>query len=99
MASRISQMRNAMPQTMRQPSQSQTQLNESIERTKALMQQMHGMPNQEAVITTLLQNNPQLQSLIPLLRNGNNLEGIARQMAQMGGFDINQIINQLQGGV
>ena len=92
-------MRNAAPQTMRQPSQQQAQLNESIERTKALMQQMHGMPNQEAVITTLLQNNPQLQSLIPLLRNGNNLEGIARQMAQMGGFDINQIINQLQGGV
>ena len=60
---------------------------------------MKGMPNQEAVITALLQNNPQLQSLIPLLRNGNNLEGIANQMAQMGGFDLNQIINQLQGGI
>ena len=92
-------MRNAAPQTMRRPSQQQAQLNESIERTKALMQQMKGMPNQEAVITALLQNNPQLQSLIPLLRNGNNLEGIANQMAQMGGFDINQIINQLQGGI
>jgi hypothetical protein len=53
-------MRNAAPQTMRQPSQQQAQLNESIERTKALMQQMKGMPNQEAVITALLQNNPQL---------------------------------------
>ena len=60
MASRISQMRNAAPQTMRRPSQQQAQLNESIERTKALMQQMRGMSNQEAVITALLQNNPQL---------------------------------------
>ena len=84
-------MRNGMPQ--RQPQQQQ--LNESIERTKALMNQMKSMPNQEAIIFNLLQQNPQLGFLSNMLRNGNSLEGIAKQIAQYNGYDINTILSQL----
>lgn len=59
------------------------------------MGQMRNMPNEEAIVTTLLQNNPQLGAISTLLRNGNSLEGIAKMMAQTGGYDINQIINRL----
>jgi hypothetical protein len=45
------------------------------------MQQMQGIPNKEAIIMNLLQSNPQLGSIATLLRNGNNLEGIANGMA------------------
>ena len=91
-------MRNAA-QIPQQPPQSQQSLNESIERTKALMQQMQTLPNREAMINNLLQSNPQLGMISTMLRNGNNLEGIAKQMAQMGGFDLNSIINRLSENI
>ena len=87
-------MRNGVQYPRQQPRQ---QLNESIERTRALMQQMSGVSNKEAFITNLLQTNPQLGAIIPLLRNGNSLEGIAKSMAQINGLDINQVIGQLGG--
>ena len=90
-------MRNGIQQPQLQPSQQQ--LNESIDRTRALMQQMRGMGNQEVLIANLLQTNPQLKAIVPLLRNGNSLEGIAKTMAMNGGYDLNQIINQLSGGI
>ena len=34
-----------------------------------------------------------------MLRNNGSLESIARQMAQAQNIDINQLINQLQGGL
>lgn len=77
---------------------SQQQLNDSIERTRALMQQMQGMSNKEAVIMNLLQSNPQLGLITNLLRNGNNLEGIANSMAQTNGININELIQKLMGG-
>lgn len=85
MASRISQMRSAIP--------NQQQI--MNERAKLLMQQFKSMPNPQSALTNLIQQNPQLASII---KNGNNLEGIARSMAQAKGIDINQLINQLQGG-
>jgi hypothetical protein len=43
-----------------------------------------------------LQNNPNSAALANMLHNGgNNLEGIARQMAAQKGIDINQLIRQL----
>lgn len=42
------------------------------------MQQMRNTSNPEEVIMGLLQNNPELQTIAPMLRNGNSLEGIAR---------------------
>ena len=85
-------MRNGMPYPQ-QPSQQQ--LNESIERTRALMQQMTTMNNKEAVIANLLQNNPQLGSIIPLLSNGTSLENIAIQMARANNIDPNFLLSQL----
>jgi len=55
MTSRISQMRNAMWPQPQQPQQlSQQQLNESIARTRALMERYRGMSNPETIITNLL---------------------------------------------
>ena len=62
------------------------------------MQQMQGMSNKEAVIMNLLQSNPQLGLVTNLLRNGNNLEGIANSMAQTNGININELIQKLMGG-
>lgn len=59
------------------------------------MQQFKGMNNPEAAIMGLLQQNPQLSQVASMVRNGNSLEGIARQMAQEKGIDINQLISQL----
>lgn len=61
------------------------------------MAQYRTMNNKEAIITSLLQNNPQLGQISNFLRQGNSLEGIAKGMAQAGGYDINQIINGLGG--
>ena len=99
MASRISQMRNGLqpyPQTPQH--QSQQALNESIERARAAMEQFKNVENKEAVIMQLLQQNPQLGGIANLLRNGQSLESIAKSMAQMGGYDINEIIKGLSGG-
>ena len=63
------------------------------------MQQMQGMSNKEAVIMNLLQSNPQLGLVTNLLRNGNNLEGIANSMAQTNGININELIQKLMGGI
>ena len=87
-------MRNAIPQQRPQLTQQQ-QLNESIMRTRTLMQQFQRMNNPEAAIMSLLQSNPQLQAIIPAIRGGNGLENIAKQMAQINGLDINQIITNL----
>ena len=99
MASRISLMRNEMQQFPQQQPQIQSQeaLNKSIEATKLLMQQMRMMGNRESAITMLLQQNPQLASLLPIIRNGTGLDAIAKQMAAAGGIDINNLISQLGG--
>jgi hypothetical protein len=34
-----------------------------------------------------------------MLKNNGNLEALARQIAQSKGYDIMQVINQLQGGI
>ena len=73
----------------------QQQLNNSIERTRALMQQFKGMGNKEMVISNLLQQYPQLGQLLNMTKNGVSLETIASNMAQMRGFNINEIIQRL----
>ena len=91
-------MRNVAQPLPQQP-MSQQQLNESIERTRAIMQGMKNLGNQEAVIANLLQQYPQLGFLSNAIRNGNSLEAVAQQIANTKGYDINQIISQLQGGL
>ena len=85
MANLISQLRSEMP------TQTQ-QLNNSIEQTKQLMQQVMNMPNPQEAINSLIQSNPQLASL---MKSKNGLEAFARSYAQMHGIDINAIIRQL----
>ena len=45
----------------------------------------------------MLQTNPNTAMISNLLKGGDSLETIARQMAQQRGIDINQLINQLGG--
>ena len=81
------------------PQQQQPQSNPAIEQTRALMQMVKNSPNPQAALAQLLQTNPNTAAISNMLRNGDSLEGIARSMAQQRGIDINQLINQLQGGL
>jgi hypothetical protein len=63
------------------------------------MQMVKSSPNPQAALAQLLQTNPNTAAISNMLRNGDSLEGIARSMAQQRGIDINQLINQLQGGL
>lgn len=62
------------------------------------MEQLQATPNMEAALMNLLKQNPQLGNIATMVRNGQSLEGIAKSMAQAGGYDINEIIKGLQGG-
>ena len=83
---------------LQQP-QSQQLPNDIAEQTRALMQQFQMMNNKEAAVMELLKNNPQLGSIAAMIRNGNGLESIAKQIAQTKGYDINQVLKQLAGGL
>lgn len=80
---------------MRQPSQTQDQLNKSIEQVRGMMQQIQNSTNPEAMLQQMLLNNPNTPALANLLKNGNNLEGLAKSMAQAGGFNLQEIIKGL----
>lgn len=81
MPSKISQMRG------------QTQTSQQIvnERARSLMQQFKSASNPSLILTNLIQQNPQLATII----SGGNLENIARSMAQARNIDINQLITNL----
>ena len=65
-----------------------------------MMQQVKYAQNPQAMLAQLLQNNPNTAAIASMLKNNNgSLETIARQMAQERGIDINQLINQLSGGL
>ena len=84
---------------MHQPSPQQSQLNQSIEQVRGMMQQIQNAQNPQAMLAQLLQNNPNTAMISNLLKNsGGNLETVAREMARARGIDINQLISQLQGG-
>ncbi len=59
------------------------------------MAQVKNAPNPQALLAQILQNNPNTSSIYTLLQSNGNLEQVARQMAQMGKIDINQLISQL----
>lgn len=82
---------------MHQPTPQQTQLNQSIEQVRGMMQQIQDSQNPQAKLAQMLQNNPNTAAIASMLNNGNSLEGIARSMAQARGIDINQLIKQLGG--
>jgi hypothetical protein len=98
MASRISQMRNGALQQP-YPQTQQGQLNNSIAQIRELMQQIRNSSNPKALLTQFLQNNPNTAAISSMLKNNGSLESIAREMAQVRGIDINELIKQLQGGM
>ena len=59
------------------------------------MARVKNAPNPQALLAQILQNNPNTSSIYALLQSNGNLEQVARQMAQMGKIDINQLISQL----
>ena len=84
-------MRNN-PRQLQQPQEDQ--LNKSIEDVRGLMHQMQDAPNAEAVLAQALENNPNTAFIANALK-GNNLEGIAKNMAKVKGYDINDVIKKL----
>ena len=61
------------------------------------MRQIKMAQNPQAELANMLQNNPATSTIHQALQGGQNLEQIARQMAQQEGIDINQLLNQLGG--
>ena len=81
------------------PQTQQGQLNQSVEQVRALMNQIKNAQNPQAMLAQALQNNPNTTTIATMLKDNNNLENIAKQMAQAKGIDIMQLISQLQGGI
>lgn len=85
---------------MWQQPQTQPQLSQAaIDQVRGMMSQVKNASNPQAVLANMLQNNSNLGPLAAMVRNGGSLENIAKQMAAANGLDINQIIQQLQGGL
>ncbi len=63
------------------------------------MEQVKHAPNPEAALAQALQNNPNTAAIANMLKSNGNLEVLARQIAQLKGYDVMQVINQLQGGM
>ena len=61
------------------------------------MRQVKMAQNPQAELANMLQNNPATSMIHQALQGGQNLEQIARRMAQQEGIDINQLLNQLGG--
>lgn len=100
MASLISQMRNGqtMPQQRPQPQYQQPNLNASIEQVRGMMNMLKMSQNREQTLMGMIQQNPQFAQIAAMMKgNPGGLEGVARQMAQQNGIDINQLIAQLGG--
>ena len=84
MASRISQMRNGVPQ--------QQPLSNSVEQVKYLMNTLQSTGNPQAAMNNLFNQNPQLAALA----KQPNLQSIAEQMARERGIDLDDLVRQLQ---
>lgn len=58
---------------------------------------MRGNPNSMSILNNLIQQNPDLQQIVPLLRMSNgDVKGLAQFMANQKGVDLNALINALQ---
>lgn len=94
MPSLISQMRNGQ-----QPQLGQTQsLDSSIQQVKGMMHQLKMASNPQQALMGMIQQNPQFAQIAQMMKtNPNGLEGVARQMAQANGVDLNNLVKQLGG--
>ena len=86
-------MRNGM-----QPQPQQPNLNASVAQVKGMMQTLRNAANPQQTLMGMIQQNPQFAQIAAMMKNNpGGLEGVARQMAQQNGIDINQLIAQLGG--
>ena len=94
MPSLISQMRNGQTQ----PQPQNNSLNTSIQQVKGMMSQLKMATNPQQALMGMIQQNPQFAQIAQMMKsNPNGLEGVARQMAQANGIDINSLLRQLGG--
>lgn len=95
MPSLISQMRNGqVPQ--QQPTQKA--LDASIAQVRGMMSSLRMAQNPQQELINMVRSNPQMAQIARMANNTpNGLEGLARQMAQANGIDINQLLQQLGG--
>ena len=83
-----------MPQS--QPRPQQSNLNASIEQVRGMMNMLKMSQNREQTLQAMIQSNPQFAQIAQMMKNSpNGLEGIARQMAQTYGIDLNELIRKL----
>ena len=72
------------------------QLDQATAQARMMMQQLQMASNKEVVLKNMISNNPQFAQIANMMKiNPNGLEGIAKQMAQANGIDINQLIGRL----
>ena len=63
-----------------------------------MMQTLRNAANPQQTLMGMIQQNPQFAQIAAMMKNNpGGLEGVARQMAQQNGIDINQLIAQLGG--
>lgn len=63
-----------------------------------MMQQLKMVSNPQQALIGMISQNPQLAQMLQMVKNTpNGLEGLARQMAQANGVDLNNLIRQLGG--
>lgn len=52
--------------------------------------------NREQALYAMIQQNPQFAQIAQMMKSGpGNLEGLAKQMAQANGIDLNELIKRL----
>ena len=72
------------------------QLDQATAQARMMMQQLQMASNKEAMLKNMISNNQQFAQIANMMKiNPNGLEGIAKQMAQANGIDINQLLGRL----
>ena len=60
------------------------------------MQQLKMASNPQQTLMGMIQQNPQFAQIAQMMKiNPNGLEGVAKQMAQAQGIDLNELIRKL----
>lgn len=77
----------------------QSQLDQSVEQMRGIMRQIKNAPDPQVMLAQMLQNNPNTAMLSNMLKNNGDLESIARQMAASNNINIDELINNLKGGL
>ena len=63
-----------------------------------MMQQLKMASNPQQTLMGMIQQNPQFAQITQMMKaNPNGLEGVAKQMAQANGVDLNNLLKQLGG--